>query len=141
MIVRRRRVDPSLDFLGSRVRDRRHMGGYAHASADPRRATSYQETSLHAHVMEFLAALDGARRSAVSPVRRSARARGGRELPLCVLSAHGMKTPAGVARSAACRSCSIINGIHAGEVEGKEASMMLMRDILDGTHARSARAS
>ncbi|MEO7092203.1 MAG: M14 family metallopeptidase, partial [Polyangiales bacterium] len=29
----------------------------------------------------------------------------------------------------------IINGIHAGEVEGKEACLMLMRDILDGPHA------
>jgi len=29
----------------------------------------------------------------------------------------------------------VINGIHAGEVEGKEASLMLMRDLLDGTHA------
>ena len=28
----------------------------------------------------------------------------------------------------------IINGIHAGEVEGKEASLMLMRDLLDGAH-------
>jgi hypothetical protein len=29
----------------------------------------------------------------------------------------------------------VINGSHAGEVEGKEASMMLLRDLLDGKHA------
>ncbi len=96
-------------------------------------ATGYHETSLHADVMAFLAALDsrGDRRFhrtsfGVSP--------GARELPLVVLSAHGHKTPA-EARKAGQPVVLIINGIHAGEVEGKEACLMLMRDILDGTHA------
>lgn len=95
-------------------------------------ATGYKETSLHADVMAFLAALDGRgdnrfhRTSfGVSP--------GARELPLVVLSAHGHKTPA-EARKAGQPVVLIINGIHAGEVEGKEACLMLMRDILDGTH-------
>lgn len=96
-------------------------------------ATAYQETSLHADVMAFLAALEsrGDQRFhrtsfGVSP--------GARELPLVVLSAHGFKTPA-QARAAGQPVVLIINGIHAGEVEGKEACLMLMRDILDGTHA------
>src|SRR5262249_56227987 len=29
----------------------------------------------------------------------------------------------------------VICGIHAGEVEGKEAALMLLRDVLDGRHA------
>lgn len=96
-------------------------------------ATGYQETSLHADVMGFLAALESRNdprfhRAAfgVSPQ--------GRELPFVVLSAHGHKTPA-AARAAGQPVVLIINGIHAGEVEGKEACLMLMRDILDGTHA------
>ena len=45
-------------------------------------ATSYKETSLHAHVMEYLAALDD-RRIAKSSFGTSP---GGRDLPLVVMS-------------------------------------------------------
>ncbi len=96
-------------------------------------ATSYTETSLHADVMSFLAALAGRNDPrfhlttfGVSPE--------GRELPLVVMSAHGITTPE-ESRRRGLPVVMIINGIHAGEVEGKEASMMLMRDVLDGTHA------
>jgi hypothetical protein len=96
-------------------------------------ATSYQETSLHAHVMEFIAGLAGRSdpRLAVSSFGTSP---GGRDLPLCVLSAHGVRTP-DEARRLGRPVVLIINGIHAGEVEGKESSMMLMRDLLDGHNA------
>jgi hypothetical protein len=95
--------------------------------------TSYQETSLHAHVMAFVAALRDRndRRFHVTSFGTSP---GGRELPLVVMSAHGVMTPA-EARAKRLPVVLIINGIHAGEVEGKEASQMLMRDILAGTHA------
>lgn len=96
-------------------------------------ASGYQETSLHADVMAFLAALEGRgdRRFHRTSFGASP---GARELPMVVLSAHGHKTPA-EARRAGQPVVLIINGIHAGEVEGKEACLMLMRDILDGTHA------
>jgi hypothetical protein len=96
-------------------------------------ATSYQETSLHAHVMELLAALDarGDRRFHLGSFGQSP---GGRELPLAVLSARGIRTPA-ESRAAGLPVVLVINGIHAGEVEGKEASLMLMRDLLAGRHA------
>jgi hypothetical protein len=55
---------------------------------------------------------------------------GGRDLPLVVMSAHGVTTP-DEARRAGLPIVLVINGIHAGEVEGKEASMMLMRDLAD----------
>jgi hypothetical protein len=55
---------------------------------------------------------------------------GGRDLPLVVMSAHGVTTP-DEARRAGLPVVLVINGIHAGEVEGKEASMMLMRDLAD----------
>src|SRR6187549_2908701 len=96
-------------------------------------ATSYAETSLHADVMAFLAALQtrGDRRLHVTSFGSSP---GGRELPLVVVSAHGITSPK-ESRDRGLPVVLIINGIHAGEVEGKEASMMLLRDILDGTHA------
>src|SRR3954469_10677158 len=96
-------------------------------------ATSYLETSLHVHVMEFLAQLSarGDRRLHVSSFGTSP---GGRDMPLCVLSAHGIRTPE-ASRQRGLPVVLIINGIHAGEVEGKESSMMLMRDMLDGQNA------
>lgn len=87
-------------------------------------ATGYRETSLHRHVMEFLAAVDK-KNLALSSFGTSP---GGRDMPLVVMSAHGVKTPED-ARRAGLPVVMIINGIHAGEVEGKEASMMLMRDL------------
>ncbi len=96
-------------------------------------STSYQETSLHPDVMRFVAALDGRgdKRFVLSSFGASP---GGRELPLVVMSSTGVRTPA-EARALGRPVVLVINGIHAGEVEGKEASMMLMRDILDGRGA------
>jgi hypothetical protein len=93
--------------------------------------SAYRETSLHADVMTFLAAIDarGDRRFSLSSFGASP---GGRDLPLVVMSAHGARTPAD-ARKLGLPVVLVINGIHAGEVEGKEASMMLVRDLLDGT--------
>ena len=96
-------------------------------------ATSYQETSLHAHVMEFIAGL-AARSDPRLAVSSFGESPGGRDLPLCVLSAHGIRTPE-ESRRRGLPVVMIINGIHAGEVEGKESSMMLMRDLLDGKGA------
>src|SRR5215467_361491 len=93
-------------------------------------ATSYKETSLHAHVMEFIAGL-AARSDPRLAVSSFGTSPGGRDLPLCVLSAHGVRTP-DESRRRGLPVVLVINGIHAGEVEGKESSMMLMRDLLDG---------
>jgi hypothetical protein len=87
-------------------------------------ATGYRETSLHRHVMEYLAALP-AKNLSLSSFGTSP---GGRDMPLVVMSAHGVTTPE-EARRLGRPVVMVINGIHAGEVEGKEASMMLMRDL------------
>ncbi|NUP96678.1 MAG: peptidase [Planctomycetaceae bacterium] len=93
-------------------------------------ATDWQETSLHAHVLEFLSEIEKRRDPRV--VRTSFGASPeGRELPLLVLSKDGLRTPE-EARASGRPIVLIINGIHAGEVEGKEASLMLVRDWLDG---------
>jgi hypothetical protein len=57
----------------------------------------------------------------------------GRSLPLLVLSEAGHFTPE-AARQSALPIVLIVCGIHAGEVEGKEAALMLVRDILGGRH-------
>jgi len=96
-------------------------------------ATSYQETSLHADVMAFLAELDG-RGDRRFHLGRFGTSPQGRELPLAVVSAHGIRTPA-ESRARGLPVVLVLGGIHAGEVEGKESILMLLRDILDGAHA------
>lgn len=93
-------------------------------------ATGYTETSRHADVMAFLDGLSarGDRRLHRSSFGRSPQ---GRELPLLVLSGQGVQTPQ-QARAAGLPVVLVINGIHPGEVEGKEAAMMLVRDLLGG---------
>jgi hypothetical protein len=94
-------------------------------------ATRYEETSLHADVMTFIAGLaaKGDRRLNVTSFGASPQ---GRELPLLVLSAHAVTTPM-EARALGLPVVLVISGIHAGEVEGKEACLMLARDLLEGT--------
>ena len=94
--------------------------------------SDYTYTSLHADVMAFIAQLQ-ARGDARLHVGDFGATPEGRALPLLVLSAHGHFTP-DAAHASELPVVLVINGIHAGEVEGKEASMMLVRDILDGRH-------
>jgi hypothetical protein len=92
--------------------------------------SGYQETSRHADVLRFLGELE--QRHDPRLARLSfGESPEGRELPLLVLSKKGLRTPV-AARAADLPVVLVINGIHAGEVEGKEASLMLVRDILDG---------
>ncbi len=87
--------------------------------------TAFLETSLHADVMAFIAALPDPRLHVtsfgVSPQ--------GRELPLLILSTRGVRTPDD-ARRIGLPVVLIVDGIHPGEVEGKEASLALVRDLL-----------
>jgi hypothetical protein len=94
--------------------------------------THYAETSRHADVMGFIAELAarGDHRLRLLDFGASAE---GRELPLLVLSSEGIGTPEEA--NALGRPVVLIQcGIHAGEVEGKEAGLMFVRDILDGRH-------
>lgn len=93
-------------------------------------ATRYAETSRHADVMAFISSLAG-RRDPRLHVGSFGASPQGRDLPLLVLSAAGVRTPE-EARRLDLPVVLILNGIHAGEVEGKEASLMLVRDLLDG---------
>ncbi len=96
-------------------------------------ASGFRETSLHADVMAFVAALDarGDRRLLVSSFGTSPQ---GRDLPLLVLSTRGVKTPADARKFPHIPVVLMLDGIHPGEVEGKEASLALVRDLLDGKY-------
>lgn len=92
-------------------------------------SSGYTETSRHADVMAFLSQLEHPflhRTSfGASPE--------GRDLPLLVVSTRGVRTPA-EARAAGLPVVLVQCGIHAGEVEGKEAVLMLLRDLFAGRH-------
>ena len=94
--------------------------------------SGYSETSLHADVIAFIDALRdfGDKRLHIGEFGSTPE---GRLLPLLVLSAHGHFTP-DAAHRAGLPIVLVICGIHAGEVEGKEAALMLVRDILAGKH-------
>ncbi len=95
-------------------------------------SSGYTETSRHADVMAFIAAL-AKRNDPRLHVTDFGTTPEGRTLPLLVLSAYGHFTPE-AARASKLPTVLVICGIHAGEVEGKEGGLMLVRDILDGMH-------
>jgi hypothetical protein len=92
--------------------------------------TEYRETSLHADVIAYLRAL---KRSAGSVMRIGSMGSSaeGRDMPVVVLSGHGAFTPAAARRLGLPVVMPMAN-IHAGEVEGKEALLMLMRELTLG---------
>lgn len=91
-------------------------------------STGFRETSLHADVMHFLTLLDGWQdpRMWLGDFGASPE---GRTLPLVVLSARGAFTPE-AAHALGLPVMLVLGGIHAGEVEGKEALQAWMRDLL-----------
>jgi hypothetical protein len=96
-------------------------------------SSGFRETSLHADVMAFVEALD-ARHDPRLHTTTFGTSPQGRAMPLLVLSKDGVKTPED-ARRTDRPVVLVVDGIHPGEVEGKEASLALVRDLLDGQHA------
>ena len=95
-------------------------------------SSGYARTSLHADVLGFIEALRalGDPRLHIGDFGHTPQ---GRLLPLLVLSSSGRFTPEAALR-AGLPVVLLQCGIHAGEVEGKEAALMLVRDILAGAH-------
>jgi hypothetical protein len=95
-------------------------------------SSDYARTSQHADVLRFI---DDLRcpSDARLHVTDFGRTLEGRLLPLLVLSERGYFTPE-AAQQSGLPIVLVICGIHAGEVEGKEAALMLVRDILRGRH-------
>lgn len=91
--------------------------------------TRFEETSLHADVVSFVETL--AANSSLVHTEIMGTSYEGRDLPLVIMANPKVATPAEAEASG--KTIIYIQGnIHGGEIEGKEATMILMRDIAFG---------
>jgi hypothetical protein len=91
--------------------------------------SNFEKTSTHAEVMNFLQAIQA--KSPFIKLSSIGKSTMGKEIPLVILSNPAVSTPA-EAKALGKPVIYIQGNIHAGEVEGKEVAMMLMREILLG---------
>ncbi len=96
-------------------------------------ATDYRQTSLHKDVLAFVEQL--APRTDCMKVLSMGKSGLGQEMPVLVLSKKKLFTPE-KAHASGLPVALVIANIHAGEVEGKEAVLMLARDITTGRLGR-----
>ena len=91
--------------------------------------TEFERTSTHSDVIRFLDHLQSrSNEIRIIPMGKSLE---GKIIPVAVLSSPAVNTAAD-ARASGKLIIYIQGNIHAGEVEGKEATLMLMREILLG---------
>lgn len=95
--------------------------------------SNYAETSTYSDVMSFLSTVDAA--SPLVHMTSMGYTFEGRSLPLAVVGRVSDARPQTVKASGKLRVYLQAN-VHAGEVEGKEALMMLARDLAIGKNAR-----
>jgi dipeptidyl aminopeptidase/acylaminoacyl peptidase len=88
--------------------------------------SNFTATSRHADVLDFCARL--ARRSPLVRLGELGTSHEGREMPLLIVADPPVSTPEEAARSGKLVVFALGN-IHAGEVDGKEALLMLARDV------------
>jgi hypothetical protein len=100
------------------------------AAAEPPRTVAetsdYQATSRYADVIDFCERL--AKESSLVRLRELGHSHEGRKLPLLILADPPVSTPEEAAQSKKLVVFALAN-IHAGEVDGKEALLMLARDL------------
>jgi dipeptidyl aminopeptidase/acylaminoacyl peptidase len=101
-------------------------GANAQESLTVAEKSNYQETSRYAAVMDFCRRL--AKDSPVVRLGALGKSSEGRELPLLILADPPVSTPEQAARSGKLVVFAM-GDIHAGEVDGKEALLMLARDL------------
>src|SRR6187549_220332 len=96
-------------------------------------ASDYKSTSTHEDVVKFMKAVDAA--SPIVFYTTYGKTFEGRDMPLAVVGT-GLKdfSPAAVRATGRLR-VHIQGNIHAGEVEGKEAAQVLLRELAEGKHA------
>jgi len=90
-------------------------------------ATGYKATSRHADVMAFIQEIQ--RLSPLVRVEILCTSPEGRKVPLLVVGKPAPLSPFGI-KADKRMAVYVQANIHAGEVEGKEASLMLVRDIV-----------
>src|SRR5713226_3193405 len=88
--------------------------------------SEYKATSLHADVVEFCERL--AKQSPLIRIGELGTSSEGRKLPLLIIADPPVATPEEAAKSKKL-VVFVIGNIHAGEVDGKEALLMLARDL------------
>lgn len=93
-------------------------------------ASDYARTSSHAEVMDFLRAVEEARDRRIHLTRFGATPEG-RVQPLVVVADPPLHTPE-EARASGKPVVLVLADIHAGEVEGKEALLELLREVVWG---------
>ena len=91
--------------------------------------SDFVKTSTHADVMQFLSAIK--EKSPYVQIFSMGKSQEGKEIPVAILGKPAIHN-AEEAKLTGKPIIYIQGNIHAGEVEGKEAVMMLMRDILLG---------
>lgn len=92
-------------------------------------ATEYRETSSHADVWKFIDELKAAGADFV--IDSMGFSTEGRNIPLVIAASLPVTSPAAALRSG--KPIVYVQGnIHAGEVEGKEVALMLLREIAQG---------
>jgi hypothetical protein len=91
--------------------------------------TSYARTSLHQEVVDFVFLIQA--KSELVTVATLTTTAEGRMVPLVILSKERVRTPYDLRRTGK-PAVLVMANIHAGEVEGKEACMMLIRDVALG---------
>jgi hypothetical protein len=91
--------------------------------------SNFEKTSSYTDVMNFINAIKT--KSPYIKLSSVGKSPMGKEIPLVILSKTSISTPA-EAKASGKMVVYIQGNIHGGEVEGKEAVMMVMRDILLG---------
>ena len=91
--------------------------------------TNYQRTSTYQEVMDFVKALKE-RHPEKMKIEFIGITTEGRKIPMIILSKHGISKPL-ESRLLNKPPVLIMANIHAGEVEGKESTQMLIREILE----------
>jgi hypothetical protein len=91
--------------------------------------TAYTETSHYADVMAFIDSLRGRKELAFGVIGKTTQ---GRDIPYVIASRPQVSTPE-QARALRRPIVYVQGNIHAGEVEGKEALLALLRDLTNST--------
>ncbi len=111
------------------------QGGRADTLRTRAERSAYRETTRYDEVVRFVEAVD--RASPLVHLATMGYTMEGRPLPLAVVGRVADASPAAVRASGRTR-VYVQGNIHAGEVEGKEATLELLRALAGGAHPRWA---
>ncbi|MBM4165868.1 MAG: peptidase M14 [Ignavibacteria bacterium] len=93
----------------------------------PAEISNFQETPRYAETMNFLRNMERASKSI--RIMNLGKTPEGRMLPLIVVTSKTIEVNPSKAQSSGKAIVLIQNGIHAGEIDGKDACLMLLRDM------------